>query len=76
MSVMHNCWAGMRYHNMSTKPIKVQAIQIKNEGQRSFGVVPQCVSCFKDATKQALFELENTIAIQNYCDNCVSKAEY
>ena len=61
---------------MSTRPIEIRAIQTSSYSQKSFGTVAQCMNCFKEATKQALFELENTIAIQNYCDKCVSQAEY
>ena len=60
---------------MNSRPIETRPIRALAR-QSSYGTVPQCVNCFKDATVQALFETENTIVVQNYCLRCLADAKY
>jgi hypothetical protein len=35
-----------------------------------------CVACGAVATTEALFQLEDAVIIQRYCDKCLTKADY
>ena len=35
-----------------------------------------CIVCGKIATTEALFQLEDVVIIQRFCDNCLPKANY
>ena len=35
-----------------------------------------CADCFGEATRKALFERENEVIVQYYCDSCIPKAEF
>lgn len=55
---------------MSNKPIKTRPIS-----RRSFALAPPCVACYEDAAFEALFELENTIVVERYCEKCLPNAQ-
>jgi len=35
-----------------------------------------CITCGKIATTEALFQLEDAVIIQRFCDNCLHLADY
>ena len=35
-----------------------------------------CILCSKTATTEALFQLEDAVIIQRFCDKCLPKANY
>jgi hypothetical protein len=53
------------------KPSKMRPIEKKKHQMPSY-----CMLCPDVATKEVLYELENCVVVQRYCDKCLPHAEY
>lgn len=60
-----------QFKSLTSKPVETRPI--KPDRTKT---PPTCVVCFEEAAIEALFELENALIIQRYCDKCISRAEY
>lgn len=53
------------------KPFETRPV--KSNTKKSSGF---CVTCSAMATTEALFQLEDAVIIQRFCDKCLPKANY
>jgi hypothetical protein len=53
------------------KPFEIRPVTLSTKQAPGF-----CIVCGALATKIALFQLEDAVIIQRYCDKCLSGAEY
>lgn len=53
------------------KPFKTRSASTGTKNAPGF-----CVSCAAVATTEALFQMEDAVIIQRYCDKCLPKASY
>jgi hypothetical protein len=51
---------------MELRPIK----------KSQFGPGPSCAICFNEATIEVLFEGEDAIIVQKYCDTCLAQGKF
>ena len=51
------------------KPIEVRNLKLRPNLARRY-----CEECGDEATKEALFDLEQFVAVRKFCDKCVGKA--
>ena len=54
-----------------TKPFETRSAKSTTKSQPGF-----CVRCSALATTEALFQLEDAVIIQRYCDKCLPDADY
>jgi hypothetical protein len=56
---------------MVLKPIQTRPVSVTTTGTPTF-----CIVCSKKATMEALFQLDECMIVQKYCEKCLDKAEY
>lgn len=53
------------------KPFETRPVSVSTKKLPGF-----CVKCSAVATTEALFQLEDAILVQRYCDKCLPDAQY
>lgn len=53
------------------RPFQIRPVQLKKNVLKQF-----CEECDEEATKEALFELQQLVRARKLCDKCLMSAEY